>query len=385
MKTILILGGYGQTGRLLANTLLDETDCRLIVAGRRPERGAALAAALNARAGQERVTTAQADASDPAGLIRALTGVDLVLVAASTAAHCETVARAALAAGCDYLDIQYATAKVATLQRLAPEIERAGRCFITDGGFHPGLPAALVRYAAARFDRLERANVGSVIAIDWAALDLGPETKTEFVTEFMDFDSRVFRDGRWQKLGLASMIKPLTLEFGPPFGRRACIAMTLGEMDTLPQLIPSLRETGFYVGGFNWFSDWFVSPLVMIGLKLAPRRLLSPLARLQFWSMARFARPPYGTVLQLAATGQRDGAPHAMTLRLAHDDGYAMTAIPVVACVRQWLAGPRRPGLWFQGHYLEPEALLRDMARLGVTITTEESGQPTHLRSRPAT
>ena len=383
MKTILILGGYGQTGRLLANTLLDETDCRLILAGRRPERGAALAAALNARAGQERVTTAQADAADPAGLARVLAGVDLALVASSTAAHCATVARAALAAGCDYLDIQYSAAKVATLQRLAPEIERAGRCFITDGGFHPGLPAALVCYAAARFDRLERANVGSVIAVDWAALDLGPETKAEFVAEFMDFDSRIFRDGRWQKLGLASMVRPLTLEFGPPFGRRACIAMTLGEMDALPELIPSLRETGFYVGGFNWFSDWFVSPLVMVGLKLAPRRLLSPLARLQFWSMARFARPPYGTVLQLAAAGQRDGAPHTLTLRLAHDDGYAMTAIPVVACVRQWLAGPRQPGLWFQGHYLEPEALLGDMARLGVTIT-EESGQPAHLRPRPA-
>ena len=380
MKTILILGGYGQTGRLLAHYLLDETDCRLILAGRRPERGAALAAALNTRAGQERVTTTQADAADPAGLARVLTGVDLVLVAASTAAHGETVARAALAAGCDYLDIQYAAAKVAMLKRLAPEIERAGRCFITDGGFHPGLPAALVRHAATHFDRLERANVGSVIAIDWAALDLGPETKTEFVTEFMEFDSRVFRDGRWQKLGLASMVRPLMLEFGPPFGRRACIAMTLGEMDALPELIPSLRETGFYVGGFNWFSDWFISPLVMVGLKLAPRRLLSPLARLQFWSMARFARPPYGTVLQLAATGRRNGAPHTLTLRLAHDDGYAMTAIPVVACVRQWLAGPRRPGLWFQGQYVEPEALLRDMARLGVIITTEESGQPTHLR-----
>ena len=384
MKTILILGGYGQTGRLLAHYLLDETECRLILAGRRPERGAALAAALNAQAGQERVTTATADAADLDGLAHTLAGVDLALVASSTAAHGERVARAALAAGCDYLDIQYAAAKVAMLQRLAPEIERAGRCFITDGGFHPGLPAALVRYAAARFDRLERANVGSVIAIDWAALDLGPETKVEFVAEFMDFDSRVFRDGRWQKLGLMSMAKPLTFDFGPPFGRRACIAMTLGEMDALPESIPSLRETGFYVGGFNWVSDWFVSPLVMVGLKLAPRRLLSPLARLQFWSMARFARPPYGTVLQLAATGQRDGAPHTMTLRLTHDDAYALTAIPVVACVRQWLAGPRRPGLWFQGQYVEPEALLRDMARMGVAITTEESGQPSRMRPRPA-
>ena len=380
MKTILILGGYGQTGRLLAHYLLDETECRLILAGRRPERGAALAAALNAQAGQERVTTAAADAADLDGLAHTLAGVDLALIASSTATHGETVARAALAAGCDYLDIQYAAAKVAMLQRLAPEIERAGRCFITDGGFHPGLPAALVRYAAARFDRLERANVGSVIAVDWAALDLGPETKVEFVNEFVDFDSRVYRDGRWQKLGLASMVKPLTMAFGPPFGRRACIAMTLGEMDALPTLIPSLHETGFYVGGFNWFSDWFISPLVMVGLKLAPRRLLSPLARLQFWSMAHFSRPPYGTVLQLEAAGTRDGAPHALMLRLTHDDAYALTAIPVVACLRQWLAGPRRPGLWYQGQYVEPEALLYDMARMGVVITTEESGHPTRFR-----
>ena len=39
MKTILILGGYGQTGRLLGHHLLGETECRLILAGRRPERG----------------------------------------------------------------------------------------------------------------------------------------------------------------------------------------------------------------------------------------------------------------------------------------------------------------------------------------------------------
>ena len=36
MKTILILGGYGQTGRLLAHHLLGETDCQFILDRRRP-------------------------------------------------------------------------------------------------------------------------------------------------------------------------------------------------------------------------------------------------------------------------------------------------------------------------------------------------------------
>jgi saccharopine dehydrogenase (NAD+, L-lysine-forming) len=99
----------------------------------------------------------------------------------------------------DYLDIQYSRQKAAVLSRLAPEIERAGRCFITDGGYHPGLPAALARFAAARLERLEEAIVGSVVSVDWAALDPGQETREEFVREFIDFDSRVFHEGRWQK------------------------------------------------------------------------------------------------------------------------------------------------------------------------------------------
>ena len=36
--------------------------------------------------------------------------------------------------------------------------------------------------------------------------------------------------------------------------------------------IPSLRETGFFVGGFNWFADWVAMPLGMAALKVAPKQ-----------------------------------------------------------------------------------------------------------------
>ena len=76
------------------------------------------------------------------------------------------------------------------------------------------------RRVAPRFDRLESANVGSVIKIDWAALDLAPSTMEEFVGEFLDFQMLLFDDGRWQKVGAWAMIKPNYMEFGPKFGRQ---------------------------------------------------------------------------------------------------------------------------------------------------------------------
>ncbi len=62
---------------------------------------------------------------------------------------------------------------------MAEEIQQAGCCFITDGGFHPGLPAFLVRYAAQYFDQLVCARVGSVIKEDWKKLDVENSTVYE--------------------------------------------------------------------------------------------------------------------------------------------------------------------------------------------------------------
>ncbi len=129
---------------------------------------------LNAEFEGERASAALVDASNPESLANGLKAIDLLVVASSTVQYAETVGRAAIAAGTDYLDVQYSSAKVKALQALQKQIEENGRCFITDAGFHPGLPAALVRYAAPAFDRLTHAVVGSVIQIDWRSLGIQP-------------------------------------------------------------------------------------------------------------------------------------------------------------------------------------------------------------------
>ena len=322
-ESIIILGGYGSTGRLIAQLLLQETAVEVVLAGRNRDKAQAEAERLNKNYPGERVRGAYADAADPESLRALFAEAGLVVVASSTVEYTANVAGAALDAGIDYLDVLYSTQKIAVLQGMAAGIEAAGCCFITDGGFHPGLPAALIRYVAGEFDRLTSALVGSVIKADWAALDLVPETMAEFVAEFMDFQGLVYRDGEWRKAGTMAMINPRRMEFGEPFGRQYGLPMFLEEMRAIPELYPEIEETAFFVGGLNWFVDWFLSPIIMLGLKISPDKSPRPLGKLMYWGLRTFSRPPYGTLLKVEARGEKAGHELAIDLTVAHEDGYA--------------------------------------------------------------
>lgn len=363
-RSILILGGYGYTGRLLARHLMQETDVRLVVTGRNAEKARQFAAQLNADFAGDRVTGAGADAADPESLRRAFCGVDLVLVASTTVEHTQKVARAALEAGIDYLDIQYSPKRVPVLQSLAAEIREAGRCFITEAGFHPGLPAAMVRYAARNFSRMETAIVGSVLnpegGLPWS------ESVYELVEAFKDYQGQVFKGGRWQAAGSFDTRR---IDFGGEFGRRTCYSMFLEEMRPLPDCYPSLKATGFYVAGFNWFVDYLITPPMMLALKLWPERAVKPMAKLLYWGTKTFSSPPYGVIVKVEAGGEKDGNPTRVGIAAFHEDGYEFTAIPVVASLLQYLDGSiKRPGLWMMGHLVDPARLFTDMERMGIKI-----------------
>lgn len=367
-EKILVLGGYGTTGRTLCELLLEHAAAEIVVAGRSLERGEVTAAALGERF-PGRVTARAADAADAASLARALDGVGMVAVAASVLDHAGTVARAALDAGADYFDLLLSgEEKFAALERLRPEVEAGGRCFITDGGIHPGLSAAMVRALAPAFGRLARAEIGGLLKVDWGAYDFQPSTIHEFANEFRDYRVEALRDGVWTRVEWRDATR--SFDFGAPWGSERCTLMYMKELELLPEQLPSLADCGFYVSGFNPVVDFALLPLGMVVMKASPGTLGRPYARLLAWALRRFSRPPYGTVFQVEADGEIAGVAASAGLRVTHPDGYWLTAAAAAACLLQWMDGSlREPGVHLQALAADPARLLRDLQRMGAAVS----------------
>ncbi len=367
MSNILLLGGYGNAGRAIARGILSHTATGVLtIAGRRREAAELFAQALRDEFPQRRIASRLVDAGSEAELVEAFRECSLVVNAASSIAHKECTVRALLATGADYLDTHLsAPPKLAILRAQDDRLREADICCITDGGFHPGLPAAAVRYAAGHFDHLQRARIYSAIRINWRRLSFSPATRQEMVDEFRHFQPLEFRNGEWRRRPYS---QPLHYDFDAPFGRRYCVPMHLAEMEGLPSAFPGLQQAGFYVTGFNPLLDYLLMPVIALGARVLPRPLQGLLGRLLVWGLRR-GGPPYGIQLDVNCAGLRHGRDRELVLRLSHPDAYHMTAAPVVACVKQLLEDPiRRPGLQYQALIVEPVQFIADLRAQGVAV-----------------
>ncbi|HEX6035836.1 MAG TPA: saccharopine dehydrogenase NADP-binding domain-containing protein [Anaerolineales bacterium] len=358
MTTILILGGYGATGRPLTRHLLAQTEHKIVIAGRNLAKAQVFVDSFH----DPRLTAKRVDATDPGSLRAALQGVDLLLVAAPTTHHTETVVCAALEAGVDYLDVQYSDRKLAALRLHEKEMHEKRLCFVTEAGYHPGLPSAMIRYAASKMECIESARVACYLNMKDIPYT---EAVDEVMEGFIHYQAQVYKNGAWTKPSNWDMHK---FDFGEEIGSRSCYSMFFEELHGIPAMYPTLRDIGFYISGSNPLADMLITPLVFVGLKLAPKRGIRPLGKLMWWAMGK-SKPPYRVVLKVEGTGQLNGKPVQIDARIEHEDGYELTAIPVVAFLMQYNQ-IRQPGLHMMGHLAEPNRLFNDIQSMGVRVKT---------------
>ncbi|MFZ2900893.1 MAG: saccharopine dehydrogenase NADP-binding domain-containing protein [Saprospiraceae bacterium] len=366
MPRILLIGGYGNAGRCLAKYLLEFTsDTIVVLAGRQPEQAKKWASTFSASF-PGRAEALRLDLADPNSIDTALQGTDFVLNAAGAIPYTRNLCEGLLKWKKNALDLQLATLeKMEALNAYASRFEKAGITYITDGGFHPGVPSAMLRFATRHLDILEKGNVYSAMRVNWANLAFSPDTVSELVGEFRSNRLAIFQGGAWKE---QSVMKTFNYDFGLPFGKQYCAPMFLPELEDLAKQMPSLRETGFFVTGFNPVADYLILPLITLGVRTLPRSADRLLARLLRWGL-RFGKPPFGIELVAECSGLKDGKPAGFQLRMSHDDGYVITAVPVVACLMQVFDGAiTQPGLHRQAMVVEPARFFEDIRKMGVLI-----------------
>jgi hypothetical protein len=362
--TVLILGGSGLAGGLIASALLASPGASIVLAARNAGPLERAAAELASKHGSERITTAVVDASDPASLSRAMDGTGIVVLATHAKAYRLVVAQAAIAAGVDLIDLMSGSAQ---LEPLRSQAETAGRCIVTDVGLSPGLPSVFMRLAGARLDRLQTVFVSGAVSNPkgWPA-----ETLEEVVDEIGHLEPLLWRHGQWRRRPAAGAFDARRVDLGPEWGKRRCMLFFSEEVRDIPDMFPSLQEAAGFLS-VNWFVDRVALPTALVLVKVAPKRGRRPASRLFGWGMRRFARPPFGAVLVLEATGEGDGGPTSLRVVLTHRNEYEGTAEVAATYVSHWAdpaSGARRPGIHIMGHIVEPESFVRDLAARGFRL-----------------
>ena len=362
---IAILGGYGNTGLRVAKHLAKSGGFEVVLLGRNGERARKEAEKLT-RAGVQGVTGGVADASRPDTLKRALTGMDIVLSATSDTNSAPKVMRAAFELGIDYMDCHLSTPfKWAALRALESAVVKKGLCFITDGGLHPGVPAAMVR-AAAKDVKIESADIYGTFNLNWAALSFGQNAAEDFISELRDMDPSVLVKGKWFR----DWKNTSSHDFGDPYGEKKCIAMNFEEMKSLPALIPSLRYGGFYIGGFGFKIDNIIMPLCLAILWLSPKRVKLA-GSLLFWALTHWKTPGQWAIIDLDAAGTKDDKQVPVKMRLFHEDPYELTALAIVCCLEQYQSEAKRPGAFAQALYVNPDTFLKALEAKGVKVAID--------------
>jgi NAD(P)-dependent dehydrogenase (short-subunit alcohol dehydrogenase family) len=331
--TILIIGGAGAFGLRLTKALLATTACRVVVAGR-SDRHRSIVAALVRLYGPLRIGAATFDRADAGPAIQA-PGPFCVIDAAGPFQGAEPcVAKAAIAAGCHYVDIADARDFVAAFPELDAAARTAGVLAVAGASSTPALSHAVV-------DDITR----GWRMVDAVEITISPGNRAprgpavlKAILSYVGRPVRLWRNGAWTtRPGWSELVR----RDMPGLGRRWLSLCETPDLDLVPTRFPTV-QTAIFRAGLELSALHLGLYVLMQAVRLGWLQSLSsfayPLGRVAD-SLAAFGSDRGG--MSVSATGV-DGSGVAVeaewSLVAEAGDGPNVPVLPALAIVRALLA-----------------------------------------------
>lgn len=374
MKRILLLGGYGTFGGRIAMRGA-AAGFEMLVAGRSLGRAEAFCA------GRERMVPIALDGglADTLARHRPFAVVD---AAGPFQGADYEVARAAVAAGCHYLDIADSSDFVAGVGILDPEAKAAGVSAISGASSVPALSGAV---AARLAEGLERVTAVE-IALSASSRGTAGRSVTAAILSYIGRPVRLRRGGRWTRAFGWQGLRRIAFEVegAPPLRGRLVAVAEVPDLALLPGRLPGRPAVSFFAGTdapWHNLGLWLLSWPVRWGRLRRPQRLAGLLSALQRWTRGPGSlRSAFEMRLFGTAGGGR--VERRWTLIADRGDGPEIPSLAVPLLLSKLAAGALPSGARDSGGLLALEDFEPSLAGLTAVHALTERRLPPSLYAR---
>lgn len=354
---IVVLGGCGDMGSAVVKDLLAHSDATITIADYRFKRAEEMAEELGTRA-----VAAFVDANDPASLRSVLNGADVAVGCIGPFYTFATkMAKAAVEAGVDYVDICDDYGPIEELFALDEAAKRAGVTVITGLGWTPGITNILAKQAAKELDEVEE------IKLSWAGGAADSTGLAVIMHVFYAVTGNVptYKDGAWVEVPAGSGEE--VVEFPAPLGRVKVYHCGHPEPLTIPRYIKA--NTVSLKGALtpdwnNKLADLFAR-LGLIGTPAKNARMARIIHAIEgLFRVGGIA----ASGARVDVKGRKDGQQRIVSYSVT-DKMARLTGIPA-AIGAQMLAEGRieEKGVFAPEGCLAPQPFLAELSRRGIVI-----------------
>jgi saccharopine dehydrogenase-like NADP-dependent oxidoreductase len=323
-QNVLVLGAYGFFGSRICEALAKNPRIRLILAGRDLTKATALAYQLGLSAEHAR----KVDATDPdlALRLRKLGVTTLIHTAGPFQGQGYEVARAAIKAGCTYIDLADGRAFVNGITKLDAEARAAGVAVVTGASSLPALSSAVVDKYRGEFSRLDAIRIG----ITSGGVIPGVAT-VRAILGYCGKSFRTLENGAW--VNVYGWLDTMQFDFTRSIGKRRISRCDVPDLDVMPRRFAGVKTVSFHAGFASSSAHQFVEKLATL-VKDGRLKSAVPFAR-PLYTLGRWLRPLFSDrgAMFVKLEGLHDnGAPYALTWILVARDNHGPN-IPCAASI----------------------------------------------------
>lgn len=273
-KNILILGGYGNFGKRISESLAKQSNVCLFIAGRSLEKAHQLCEKLRADKYPAELKPIALDIFSE-GFSQQLKSLNPFLVIHTSGpfqGQGYRVPQACIDAGAHYIDLADDRRFVCDIATLDKQAKTKNLLVVSGASSVPGLSSTVIDHFASEFLRIE--SIDTAIAPGNRA-ERG-EATVKAILSYTGHAIKIFENGEWiSKFGWMS---PRKIDFGKTVGKRLLANVDVPDLELFPARYAPVKTVNFQAGLELSFLHW-----TMVGMAwLAKKRIVknwSPLVK----------------------------------------------------------------------------------------------------------